>query len=153
MDRPRTTLKYSLQNIRNLCSGYSYCVSILDQIYVWHGCGSTPKERNAARDYAQACAVKGTSITELREGDNDVDDEMFWMVLGDSGDYAKADYWRFRNASAPSDPRCWIVDVTVEGDPVWCSITCGWLTPDMDVDSCCCIDFCRDNASAIGVHY
>ncbi|KAG1816103.1 uncharacterized protein BJ212DRAFT_211869 [Suillus subaureus] len=105
-------------NIRNLCSGYSYCVSILDQIYVWHGCGSSPKERNAARDYAQASAVNGTSITELREGDNDVDDEMFWMVLGDSGDYAKADYWKFRNASAPSDPRCWIVDATVEGDPI-----------------------------------
>ncbi|KAG1870181.1 hypothetical protein DFJ58DRAFT_42596 [Suillus subalutaceus] len=105
-------------SIRNLCSGYSYCVSILDQIYVWHGCGSTSKERNAARDYAQASAMKGTSITELREGDNDVDDEMFWMVLGDSGDYAKADYWRFRNASAPSDPRCWIVDATVEGDPI-----------------------------------
>ncbi|KAG1832463.1 hypothetical protein EV424DRAFT_1368803 [Suillus variegatus] len=105
-------------SIRNLCSGYSYCVSILDQIYVWHGCGSTPKERNAARDYAQVSAAKGTSIKELREGDNDVDDEMFWMVLGDSGDYAKADYWRFRNASAPSDPRCWIVDATVEGDPI-----------------------------------
>lgn len=105
-------------SIRNLCSGYSYCVSILDQIYVWHGRGSTPKERNAARDYAQASAVKGTSITELREGDNDVNDEMFWMVLGDSGDYAKADYWRFRNASAPCDPRCWIVDATVEGDPI-----------------------------------
>lgn len=105
-------------SIRNLCSGYSYCVSILDQIYVWHGCGSTPKERNAARDYAQASAVKGTSITELREGDNDVNDEMFWMVLGDSGDYAKADYWRFRSASAPCDPRCWIVDATAEGDPI-----------------------------------
>ncbi|KAG1752937.1 hypothetical protein EDB19DRAFT_1670672 [Suillus lakei] len=105
-------------NIRNLCSGYSYCVSILDQIYVWHGCGSTPKERNAARDYAQASAVKGASIMELREGDNDIDDEMFWMVLGDSGDYAKADYWRFRNNYAPSDPRCWIVDATVEGDPI-----------------------------------
>lgn len=105
-------------SIRNLCSGYSYCISILDQIYVWHGCGSTPKERNAAQDYAQASAVKGTSVTELREGDNDVDDEMFWMVLGDSGDYAKADYWKFRNASTPSDPRCWIVDATVEGDPI-----------------------------------
>ncbi|KAG1766953.1 hypothetical protein EDD22DRAFT_950281 [Suillus occidentalis] len=105
-------------NIRNLCSGYSYCVSIIDQIYVWYGCGSTTKERNAARDYAQACAVKGTSITELREGDNDGDDEMFWMVLGDSGDYAKADYWKFRNTSTPSDPRCWIVDVTFEGDPI-----------------------------------
>ncbi|KAG2126300.1 hypothetical protein DEU56DRAFT_543361 [Suillus clintonianus] len=105
-------------NIRNLCSGYSYCVTVLDQIYVWHGCGSTTKERNAARDYARASAVKGTSITELREGDNDIDDEMFWMVLGDSGDYAKADYWRFRNASAPSDPQCWTVDASVEGEPI-----------------------------------
>ncbi|OAX42531.1 hypothetical protein K503DRAFT_790098 [Rhizopogon vinicolor AM-OR11-026] len=105
-------------NVRNLCSGYSYCVSILDQIYVWHGCGSTPKERNAARDYAQEIALKGTSVTELREGDDDADDEMFWTVLGDSGDYAKADYWKFRNTSAPTDPRFWIVDVTVEGDPI-----------------------------------
>jgi hypothetical protein len=59
---------------------------------------------------------------ELREGDNDADDEMFWTILGDSGDYAKADYWRFRNTSAPSDPRFWIVDATVEDDPV-CSFT------------------------------
>jgi len=62
--------------------------------------------------------LKGTLITELREGDDDVDDEMFWTVLGGSRDYAKADYWRFRNTSAPSDSRCWVVDATVESDPV-----------------------------------
>lgn len=136
-----------------MCSGYSYCVSILDQIYVWHGCGSTPKERNAARDYAQAIALEGTIITELREGDDDADNEMFWTVLGDSGDYAKADYWRFRNTSVPSDSRCWIVDATAEGEPVRHFLNLGWLAAYMNVDSRCHIHISGDYASAIGVHH
>ncbi|KAH9895002.1 hypothetical protein C8Q73DRAFT_482882 [Cubamyces lactineus] len=37
-------------------------------------------------------------------------DEMFWMILGE-GDYAKADYWRWRVGAPTSlDPRAWIVD-------------------------------------------
>jgi hypothetical protein len=89
---------------------------------------------------------------ELREGDNDADDEMFWTILGDSGDYARADYWRFRNTSAPSDPRYWIVDATIESDPV-CLLLRLWLAAYMNVDSRCRIHIGRDYASAIGVHH
>ncbi|KAF9230886.1 hypothetical protein BU15DRAFT_91029 [Melanogaster broomeanus] len=105
-------------NIRNLCSGYSYCVSILDSIYVWYGCGSVPAERTAALEYARGMAAKGTSILELTEGENDADDEMFWMVVGDSDAYARADYWRWRSSSVPSEPRCWVVDVADSDAPI-----------------------------------
>ncbi|KAG8213638.1 hypothetical protein J3R82DRAFT_10327 [Butyriboletus roseoflavus] len=98
-------------DIRNLCSGYSYCISILDTIYVWHGCGSVAAERTAGLRYAQVMAAKGTSVKELMEGENDGDDEMFWMVVGDSESYAKADYWRWRSSVVPSDPCCWLVDI------------------------------------------
>ncbi|KIJ67651.1 hypothetical protein HYDPIDRAFT_84915 [Hydnomerulius pinastri MD-312] len=110
-------------NIRSLCSGYSYCVSILDNIYVWYGCGSIPAERSAALEYARGIAVKGTSVVELTEGENDADDEMFWMIVGDSDSYAKADYWRWRSASVPSEPRCWVVDVGNEEAPIRAVLT------------------------------
>ncbi|KAH7888406.1 hypothetical protein F5I97DRAFT_2002417 [Phlebopus sp. FC_14] len=102
-------------NIRNLCSGYSYCISILDSTYVWYGCGSVPAEREAALEYARGMA---TSITELTEGENDAGDEMFWMVVGDPSSYAKADYWKWRSTAVPSEPRCWIVDLGNSGAPV-----------------------------------
>ncbi|KAF8556105.1 hypothetical protein OG21DRAFT_1409687 [Imleria badia] len=105
-------------NIRNLCSGYSYCISILDNIYVWHGCGSVAVEQAAALRYAQDMAVKGTSVKELMEGENDGDDEMFWMVVGDSESYAKADYWKWRRSVVPSEPRCWLVDVAHSEAPI-----------------------------------
>lgn len=75
-------------------------------------------ERTAALQYAQGMAAKGTSVKELIEGENDGDDEMFWMVVGDSESYAKADYWRWRGTVAPSEPRCWLVDVANSKTPV-----------------------------------
>lgn len=115
---PETLISSTQQSIRNLCSGYSYCISILDNIYVWHGCGSVAAERAAALRYAQGMAAKGTSVKELVEGQNDGDDEMFWMVVGDSESYAKADYWRWRSSVVPSDPRCWLVDIANSEAPV-----------------------------------
>lgn len=75
-------------------------------------------ERAAALQYAQDMAAKGTSVKELVEGENDEDDEMFWMVVGDSESYAKADYWRWRRSVMPSEPRCWLVDVAHLEAPV-----------------------------------
>lgn len=77
-----------------------------------------PVERTTALEYAQGIAAKGTSVIELVEGENDADDEMFWMVVGDPDSYAKADYWRWRSSIAPSEPRCWIVDVGNSDAPV-----------------------------------
>ncbi|KAG6378251.1 hypothetical protein JVT61DRAFT_13957 [Boletus reticuloceps] len=106
-------------NIKSLCSGYSYCITtILDNIYVWHGCGSVAAERTAALRYAQDMATKGTLVKELVEGENDGDEEMFWMIVGDSESYAKADYWRWRHSIVPSGPRCWLVDVTDLETPI-----------------------------------
>ncbi|KAF8441565.1 hypothetical protein L210DRAFT_3398836 [Boletus edulis BED1] len=106
-------------NIKSLCSGYSYCITtILDNIYVWHGCGSVAAERTAALRYAQDMATKGTLVKELVEGENDGDEEMFWMVVGDSESYAKADYWKWRHSIVPSEPRCWLVDITNLETPI-----------------------------------
>ncbi|KAG9316307.1 hypothetical protein JVU11DRAFT_2338 [Chiua virens] len=105
-------------SIRNLCSGYSYCITILDNIYVWHGCGSVSAERDAALRYAQGMAATGTLVKELVEGENDGDDEMFWMIIGEAESYAKADYWRWRSSVVPPEPRCWIVDVANLDTPI-----------------------------------
>ncbi|KAI6046009.1 hypothetical protein EDC04DRAFT_3015336 [Pisolithus marmoratus] len=104
--------------IRNLCSGYSYCVTIMGNVYVWYGIGSVPMERSAALEYAKSLATRVTTIVELTEGENDGDDDMFWMIMGDSESYAKADYWRWRRSSTPSDPRCWLVKLSNVDAPV-----------------------------------
>ncbi|KDQ57757.1 hypothetical protein JAAARDRAFT_130791, partial [Jaapia argillacea MUCL 33604] len=92
-------------SVKNLCSGFSYCLSILDTFYVWHGRGSLPQERDACLAYAKSMAGSVAHVTELLEGETD-DDEMFWMILGDQ-DYAKADYWKWRPSASPTDPRMW----------------------------------------------
>ena len=97
-----------MQDVKNLCSGFSYCLSILDTLYVWYGRGSSMQERRAASAYAQSLATTGTNIVELTEGEND-NDEMFWMILGNN-EYAKADYWRWRRDADEVDPRIWKVN-------------------------------------------
>lgn len=93
-------------NIRNLCSGFSYCLSLLETFYVWYGLGSTEDERNAALKYARSIAEDPTNIAELVEGE---EDEMFWLILGE-GDYAKADYWRWKPSLGPICARAWLVN-------------------------------------------
>ncbi|KAG6333692.1 hypothetical protein ID866_5399 [Astraeus odoratus] len=96
--------------ISNLCSGFSYCVTILDSVYVWYGTGSLHIERLAALDYAKSMTSTGTTVIELTEGEDDAKDEIFWMIVGEPDCYAKADYWRWRNSSVPSEPRCWLIE-------------------------------------------
>ncbi|KAJ7188111.1 hypothetical protein C8R46DRAFT_1023578 [Mycena filopes] len=95
-------------DIKNICSGFSYCASILSTMFVWHGCGSTPAEREAAIDYARTLTSSPDDIVVLIENESG-DDEMFWMVLGDEADYAKADYWKWRPTKGAT-PRIWSVD-------------------------------------------
>jgi hypothetical protein len=95
-------------NIANLCSGFSFCLTILDILYVWYGCGSRQPERAAALKYAQHLAAKGSTVVEMVEGETD-NDEMFWTMLG-SDDYAKADYWKWRRTTPNFDPRAWQID-------------------------------------------
>ncbi|KAH8108084.1 hypothetical protein BXZ70DRAFT_35497 [Cristinia sonorae] len=70
---------------RNLCSGFSYCLSLLETFYVWYATNS--------------------AVIELTEGEND-DDEMFWMMLGEQ-EYARADYWQWRGSLTGVSPRLW----------------------------------------------
>jgi hypothetical protein len=95
------------QSINNLCSAYSYCLSILDTVYVWHGKGSILEERSAAVAYAQSFSGADNVVT-LTEGVDD-DDEMFWMILG-SDEYANADYWRWRSTGTNIEPKLWQYD-------------------------------------------
>jgi hypothetical protein len=84
--------------VRNLCSGYSFCASILGSGYVWHGCGSLEQERQAAMAYAQELLSQRGKAIELEENESSEDDELFWMMFGDDN-YAKADYWQWRPQS------------------------------------------------------
>lgn len=105
------------QSIKNLCSAFSYCVTILDSVYVWCGRGSTSRERKAALQYAEAMAKNSALPIELYEGEND-SDEMFWMILGDDGS-ANADYWRWRKTFVNTEPSIWKVDIR-SGAPFVC---------------------------------
>ncbi|KIY48590.1 hypothetical protein FISHEDRAFT_43148 [Fistulina hepatica ATCC 64428] len=99
-------------DVKNMCSGFSYCFSLLGTQYVWHGCGSVRAERETALRYARALTSSvGEEVVELSEGNDE--DEMFWTILGD-GAFAKADYWRWRPTIDPAerDARAWRVDAS-----------------------------------------
>lgn len=119
---------------------------------MWYGCGSVTTERAAALRYAQGMAAKGTSVKELTESENDGDEEMFWMLVGDSDAYAKGDYWKWRSSVVPSEPRCWLVDFANSENPV--SVRrCGDyhpLTQLLDQSSSDRVR--RECATRIGVH-
>lgn len=91
-----------------MCSAFSYCLNILDTVYIWHGCGSTEPERQAAVQYSSRITKGSSQAIQLHEGDDDADD-LFWMALGDS-EYARADYWQWRRQTAEVDPRIWRID-------------------------------------------
>jgi hypothetical protein len=97
------------KHVSNLCSAFSYCLTLLGTCYVWHGKGSLPRERQAALGYARSLSAEGTHPVELVERESD-DNEMFWMLLGDAVDYANADYWKWRPTSVTVLPRIWRVD-------------------------------------------
>lgn len=95
-------------HISNLCSAFSYCLTLLGTSYVWHGKGSLPNERQAALEYAQSLTAEGSNPVELIEKESD-DNEFFWMMLGDAS-YANADYWKWRPMLAATLPRIWRMD-------------------------------------------
>lgn len=97
-------------HVSNLCSAFSYCLTLLGTSYVWHGKGSLPKERQAALEYAKSLTTEGPSLVELIEQESD-DNELFWMMLGDAR-YASADYWKWRPKLATTLPRIWRVDAS-----------------------------------------
>lgn len=90
---------------KNICSAFTYCLAILDALFIWHGKGSTAAERQAAGTYARSIAAQGVNPTEIEEG---IGDEMFWMML-DEGDYANADFWKFRGHGPIIPPRLWAI--------------------------------------------
>ncbi|KAF9565525.1 hypothetical protein CPC08DRAFT_815295 [Agrocybe pediades] len=95
-------------SMKNLCSAFSYCFTLLGSIYIWHGCGSTDNEREAALKYVQTFSPDPITPIVLVEGEDD-EDEMFWMMLGNE-EYAKADYWRWRRTTIDTDPKIWRVE-------------------------------------------
>jgi len=74
--------------------------------------GSTDDERSAALQYARSIAEDPANVAELVEGE---EDEMFWLILGE-GEYAKADYWRWKPALGPLGVRAWLVDADNKQD-------------------------------------
>ncbi|KAI9509736.1 hypothetical protein F5148DRAFT_977834 [Russula earlei] len=96
-------------HVSNLCSAFSYCLTLLGTLYVWHGKGSLPEERQAALGYALSLPAE-SCLVELIEHESD-NNEVFWMMLGDA-DYASADYWKWRPDLATALPRIWRVDAS-----------------------------------------
>ena len=91
--------------------GIQLFLTILDMVYIWHGCGSTDIERQAAIKYASRICGRRANIIEMFEAEND-QVEAFWMVLGDEG-FAKANYWQWRRYAPDIDPRIWRINATI----------------------------------------
>lgn len=85
-------------------------------MYIWHGRGSIQQEKDAALKYVETFSKDIVLPIVLLEGEDDNDD-MFWMILGDNN-FAKADYWQWRNASPIVDPSLWRIDVDGKNRPV-----------------------------------
>ncbi|KAG8784351.1 hypothetical protein FRC12_018776 [Ceratobasidium sp. 428] len=116
-------------HVANLCSAYSYCITALDAVYVWHGRGSTPNERNLAIAYAKSIAGPEKEVEEFDEGK---EDPMFFMLLGEDP-WANADYWKYRAplGKAAVRPRMFCIDAKDKKQPVSCHIPSpSKLTPD-----------------------
>ncbi|VDC00183.1 unnamed protein product [Peniophora sp. CBMAI 1063] len=64
-------------SIANLCSGFSYILTLLASSYIWHGRGSLAHERVVARIY-----IKGL-FEGREEEDGGESAELFWMMLGE----------------------------------------------------------------------
>ena len=103
-------------SVHNLCSGFSYVLTLLGSSYIWHGRGSNVNERAAARVYARNLSEGEGEVVELKEGEGDEDDELFWMMLGER-EGCGAEYWRWRSESRGGEDRegkAWkVVDGTV----------------------------------------
>ncbi|BFZ62061.1 hypothetical protein YB2330_003140 [Saitoella coloradoensis] len=72
-----------------LSSGYAFVVSVIGQVFVWHGAGAHLDEVNAARKIAQEAAQDNTFI-EVREG---TEPDVFLDALGGEAKYASASFW------------------------------------------------------------
>lgn len=87
---PQHVLTLRLQEIAALCSAYSYIASVFEDLFVWHGIGSTQRERNAAVHFAMELAQDSDSgtrdVSEVEEGH---ESDLFKDILGE-GDYASA---------------------------------------------------------------
>ena len=102
------------QEIGNLCSAFSYCVSVLDALYVWHGRGANQIEREAASTYAKKLATDSVTCTEFDEGN---EEEMFWMMLGEEP-YANSNCWSFKLDSDTVQPKLYRIDAAKSGKVV-----------------------------------
>lgn len=98
----------------NLCSAYSYCLSILGTIYIWHGRGSSEDEQKVALTFAATISQKSLPMIEFNEGS---EDSVFWMILGQAG-YANAHHWKFRNHLDRLGARIYAIDSSKTRTPV-----------------------------------
>ncbi|CUA66742.1 Nascent polypeptide-associated complex subunit alpha, muscle-specific form [Rhizoctonia solani] len=107
-------------HVSNLCSAYSYCVTALDAVYIWHGRGTTQLEREAAAAYGRLITGPEKEIEEFDEGK---EDPMFFMLLGDHA-WANADYWKYRAplGKVAYRPRMFLIDARNKKQPVSCHI-------------------------------
>ena len=76
----------SAQHRSSLCSASAYVASVFQELFVWHGKGSTDLERIAAYQYAQELSQGQRDIVEVYEGR---EGSLFSDIMGDH-DYASA---------------------------------------------------------------
>lgn len=82
----------------SLTSAASFVLSVVGNVLLWHGAGSTDVEREAARNFAQSTLrVSKADIVEMEEG---TERGMWWDVLGSQTSFANAWHHRRRRLHA-----------------------------------------------------
>ena len=97
----------------SLTSRHSLLLTVLSQVFLYHGRGSLRSERIAGRQYAALLAKDSPSeFIELEEdGRKTEDHELFWMCFGEEkGEGSRAEHWRFRGGLEEDEVTGWRVE-------------------------------------------
>lgn len=73
----------------SLCSAHSFVISVMSDVFVWHGKGSSGSIRSAAKKFARE--LRDPSLTSaLTEYDEGKEDELFWACFEQEQEYASS---------------------------------------------------------------
>ena len=107
-----------MQLSTSLTSRHPLVLTVLSQVFLYHGRGSLRSERIVGRQYAALLAKDSPApYIELEEEDEDgkrsADSELFWMCFGEPEDEegSRAAHWKWRGGKGGVDEmRVWRVD-------------------------------------------
>lgn len=123
-----------------LCSAQSFVISVISDVFVWHGKGALKSVRAAASKFARSLRDPSleSSLTEYDEGQ---EDELFWACFEQDTDYASSFHHELLHRLPEQDiePRLFSLVTDAEGDraivPVPAQERCTFSSFDLRPDT------------------